>query len=352
MLLDQESPPISDDKNDKARHHSTYVSFGDEGVTATANSHGHLLQITRYFGNEIPRFFCVDLIDTPPPSSITDRMQKIQDYMREFDVGMKLHIEHPGDVDPHIWKANTEIPILDFVHDRWPRFVAATPKFNLSIQYLISEKTVYQIYNFRFRQREDFAKLPLLALNAMSQLRDLDSITAGDDHENYSDHLSTDKNYIIRTRTICQTAQNNQKTIALVITPLVNKRHQQLKHRPEIGDYQIILDEGALHPLKQEGTLEVILAYRLELISSSEIAHMSLISTEPVTTAQGLLKIPLETPVFSLDKDLNFNMRRNLEHILSVCSIPLSFDADGNNPSIALTCGDVSGHRVSATASL
>ncbi|PTB54328.1 hypothetical protein M431DRAFT_555750 [Trichoderma harzianum CBS 226.95] len=351
MTTNQESPPISDDKNDKVRHHSTYVSFGDEGVTATANSHGHLLQMTRYFGNEVPRFFCVDLIDTPPPSSITDRMQKIQDYLREFDVGMKLHIEHPGDVDPHIWKANTETPTLDFVHDRWPRFVTATPKFNLSIQYLISEKTVYQIYNFKFRQREDFTKLPLLALNAMSQLRHLDSITAGDDHENYSDHLSTDKNYIIRTRTICQTAQNNQKTIALVITPVVNKRHQQLKHRPEIGDYQIILDEGALHPLKQEGTLEVILAYRLELISSSEIAHMSLISTEPVTTAQGLLEIPFETPVFSLDKDLNFNMRRNLEHILSVCSIPLSFDVDGNNPSIALTCGDVSGHRVSATAS-
>ncbi|KAK4070280.1 hypothetical protein Trihar35433_4747 [Trichoderma harzianum] len=353
MTTNQESPPISHDKNDKSRRHSTYASFGDEGVTATANSHGRLLQITRYFGNEVSKFFCVDFIDIPPPSSITshNRMQKIQGYMRDPDIGMKLHIEHPEDVDPHIWKTNTKVPTLKFKHGRWPCFITATPKFNLSIQYLISEKIVYQIYKFKFRQPEDFSKNPLLALKAMSQLGDLDSITAGDDHKSYFDHLSTDKNYILRTRTICQTAQNNQKTIGLVITPLVNKRHQQLKPRPDIGDYQIILDEQTLDHLKKKGTLEVILAYRLELISSCEMAHMCLISTQSFTKAQALLKSPFEMPVFSLDKRLNFNMRRNLEHILSVCSIPLSSDVNGENPSIALTCGDVSGHRISATAS-
>lgn len=366
MLVEQEFTSISDDKNDKARHHSTYASFGDEGVTATANSHGHLLQITRYFGKKVSRFFCVDLIDIPPPTSITRRMQKIQDCIGDPNRGMRLHIEHSEDVDPRIWKANTEVPTLEFVHDRWPRFTTAAPKYNLSIQYIISEETVYQIYKFELHQAEDFSKIPLLALNARLRLRDLNFIAAGDgincglegdssqpfNHENCSDRLSPDNDCIIRTRNICQTTQDNQDTIALFITPLVNKRHQRLNPRPETGDYQIILDQQALHHLSKEGRLEVTLAYRLDLISSRETSHISLVSIESFSTAQALLEIPFEMPVFSQDEILNFNLRRNLEHILSVCSIPVSYDIDGDNPSIALTCGDISGHRVSATASL
>ncbi|KAL7957764.1 hypothetical protein V8C34DRAFT_284735, partial [Trichoderma compactum] len=121
-------------------------------------------------------------------------MQKIQENIRGPDIGMKLHIEHPEDVDSHIWKTNTEVPTLEFVHDRWPRFITATPKFNLTIEYLVSEKIVYQIYNFKLHQSEDYSNFPLLALNAISRLRDLNSITAGNDHESYSDHLSLSNN--------------------------------------------------------------------------------------------------------------------------------------------------------------
>lgn len=49
---------------------------------------------------------------------------------------------------------------------------------------------------------------------------------------------------------------------------------------------------------------------------------------------------------FSRDRHLDFIFRRNLEHILSVCSIPIG---DGK---IAITCGDISGHRVGPRASL
>jgi len=61
---------------------------------------------------------------------------------------------------------------------------------------------------------------------------------------------------------------------------------------------------------------------------------------------------------FSSHKNLDFVIRRNLEHILSVCSMPVLFKEDGDllvkdkNPTIALTCRDMAGHRVWQLASL
>ena len=49
---------------------------------------------------------------------------------------------------------------------------------------------------------------------------------------------------------------------------------------------------------------------------------------------------------FSNDSSLDYVFRRNLEHILSVCSIPIGLER------VAVTCGDVSGHRVGPRASL
>lgn len=60
---------------------------------------------------------------------------------------------------------------------------------------------------------------------------------------------------------------------------------------------------------------------------------------------------------FSPIKNRDYAFRRNLEHILSVCSIPIAVEQNKNTPSpqepaIAITCGDISGHRIGPRASL
>jgi hypothetical protein len=62
---------------------------------------------------------------------------------------------------------------------------------------------------------------------------------------------------------------------------------------------------------------------------------------------------------YVMDVDLDYATRRNLEHILSVCAIPVPLEPVWDNPkvvepepAIALTCGDMSGHRVCISASL
>jgi hypothetical protein len=60
---------------------------------------------------------------------------------------------------------------------------------------------------------------------------------------------------------------------------------------------------------------------------------------------------------FSPNKDLDYAFRRNLEHILSVCSIPIAIGQNRVTPSlrgpaVAITCGDIAGHRIGPRASL
>jgi hypothetical protein len=61
-------------------------------------------------------------------------------------------------------------------------------------------------------------------------------------------------------------------------------------------------------------------------------------------------KNPFRKIFFAQENGLDFAFRRNLEHILSVCSIPVA--GPQGNPSIAITCGDIAGHRVDSRASL
>lgn len=60
---------------------------------------------------------------------------------------------------------------------------------------------------------------------------------------------------------------------------------------------------------------------------------------------------------FSPIKNRDYAFRRNLEHILSVCSIPIAvkqnkYAPPPHEPAIAITCGDIAGHRVGPRASL
>jgi hypothetical protein len=60
---------------------------------------------------------------------------------------------------------------------------------------------------------------------------------------------------------------------------------------------------------------------------------------------------------FSPNEDMDYAFRRNLEHILSVCSIPIATDQNKNSrspqaPAVAITCGDIAGHRIGPRASL
>jgi hypothetical protein len=83
---------------------------------------------------------------------------------------------------------------------------------------------------------------------------------------------------------------------------------------------------------------------------------------EVMTALQEMSKVFCEETTFrkicfSAHKDLDYAFRRNLEHILSVCSIPISIEQNKvppslRGPAVAITCGDIAGHRIGPRASL
>ncbi|KAK4085532.1 uncharacterized protein Triagg1_522 [Trichoderma aggressivum f. europaeum] len=358
---DQKSTAVSDSKNEQITGCSTYASFGDKCVTATTNSHGHLLQITRYLNNEPSAFCCVDLTGILTSHRFTHRMQKLQNCCTDPNSGVGVRIEHSTNVDVHTEKTSEAVPKLDFVHDRWPHFVTTTPEFHLETQYFVSEKTVYQIYTLKLRQEVSIAEttniklflrnLSLKVNNDEKNSNSNNNDTQDSHYEEYSNHLSPEKNYIRRTRKIRNTVPGNQNVVALFITPFINKSPQKFHVEPKSGDCHIILENSVLKDLRNGKKVKVTLAYQLELISSGATEPKHSVSSESLSRIQTVLKEPSKIPALTQDDRFNVNLRRNLEHILSVCSIPVSSDADEKNPSIALTCGDISGHRISTEAS-
>ena len=124
--------------------------------------------------------------------------------------------------------------------------------------------------------------------------------------------------------------------------------------KPESGspNLQIPVDEDDWDSALKDGKLEVTVAFTLDLFNSeySPATLPSPVGPNQLDAARKMLTMEFSTIQLSDNPHLDFILWRNLEHILSVCSIPVH-DSD-NAPPIALTHGDIASHRVATTASL
>ncbi|UKZ53651.1 hypothetical protein TrVGV298_007448 [Trichoderma virens] len=377
-----EETSIPEDAHQQAKSRATYASFGDGRVTATANAYGHLLQITRYAEEEPSCFVCVDLEETPPPSSITERMVTLQSNIGRDDMGMRLIIEDYSGRDA--WEVKKTIPKMTFHHDRWPCFIRETTYFDQVIEYFVNGDTVYQIYTYTpnptVKERPIF---PNLSINDKMLIRDLDFLKSRNPQETnnstQNDSLQeTSDGYVIKKQ---KSNQNTESNVVLSIKSFINGIQQPIRGNriyplKKMDDY-----------LQENGAVQITLAYTLEIPRNNDDNITTSSSPQGGETLKQIVGIPLNTPFsipsFTTDKHLNFTLRRNLEHILSVCSIPIDNPpakvppiTDGVTidhppaevppitdgiavdelldkvPYIALTCGDISGHRISTAASL
>ncbi|KAJ4855312.1 uncharacterized protein T069G_10870 [Trichoderma breve] len=364
-----------------ARNRETYASFGEDGLTATANAHGHLIQITRYFGNEPSGFICVDLPEAPAPYYVTDRMKELQRFCEDSHKGMKLQLPEPLNnesqefeddnqpLDDGLkWGIGKDIPKIQFYHDRWPSFIAQNLWLDFEVQYFISAKTVYQTYTFSSVEGMEQMfpkKFPPLIISANLLLRHLDFVTEENPVNAWNSHSLSDKKaedrYIhdttLNTKAIfikhkdCETGPQGKKDAILFISPYIDHRSQSVSRTDQHVNYEIKIDEQAQRDLLKNKRVKVTLAYTLELASSTGIISSPL--SEGALPHLQPQDFAYKPPLFADDKHLNFTLRRNLEHILSVCSIPISIHKEPKDEiiPIALTCGDISGHRITKTAS-
>lgn len=155
--------------------------------------------------------------------------------------------------------------------------------------------------------------------------------------------------------------QQNHTAACLVVTVFANGVAQRLK-RVRRTKYEICLDHDAHDAYKKTSKLDISIAYTLRTLPKSTGWEQSLVNALQLRNAGERLSTPEHSSSarlrFSPHETLDFMIRRNLQHILSVCSIPVTCvvpdpetGIQREMEAIALTCGDVSGHRISSAAS-
>lgn len=144
------------------------------------------------------------------------------------------------------------------------------------------------------------------------------------------------------------------EAIGLVIAVFVDREAQQFK---DDGSISVSIPEHA-------NSLEVTVSYKLQLLCSKGNGWKSSLISASEICGPPLYQIPNHDPLFfSRNPQVDFTIRRNLEHILSVCSINtatkfiwntksrLFQESPSKEPAFALTCGEFAGHHIVSSAS-
>ncbi|OAP55761.1 hypothetical protein AYL99_09913 [Fonsecaea erecta] len=364
----------------------TSASYGHDGTTASVDSHGLLTQISRYLGAGRSGFFTLDTKATPPPYQVQERAKRLIDPSENDDsIGAIFEDSSPqlNDMFNDAWK-------LDFTHDRWPRYTHQLDDgLSVTCQHYVSNGIVFVRTRFHVNK--------VLETNAplFSGLK----LRPDEYHIRELDFLNTSSTFNISSQQQSHEPGPNQcsvilinngfepgdpseagdeylNAVCLIFAISVNGKVRELeKSQDWYGDCYRVKSSGEdnftvtpAHPV------EIVEAYRLQLVPREAdwkdcvISQADFLGIHDAFTTNLFRKLP-----FSRDSHLDFILRRNLEHILSVCSIPVPVtrpQSEGEkvdpppaeiaehgqgtrnkNYDVALTCGDLSGHRIVTSAS-
>lgn len=161
--------------------------------------------------------------------------------------------------------------------------------------------------------------------------------------------------------------QQELSVAALIISPFINGVAAELDddHRIELKE-DIVgarLEISIVYTLKifEQGTVDIL--KELKKPADLESVAKPTLDLAPAMAEVFKSESSFQRVYFAPSPRFDFAFRRNLEHILSVCSIPIYSDADADANAeklpfgwsglpIAITCGDIASHRVASRASL
>ncbi|KAF4961791.1 hypothetical protein FSARC_10087 [Fusarium sarcochroum] len=315
---------------------------------ATVNTAGVLLQVSRFFpGKESKTGFCVDSPSIVEPYFVIDRLETL--FSRATD-------PHSNDaidlyMDTTFEFSGPRTACAQVVNDRWPHFTLKTKDdISMETQYVASGGTVYQTVKLDFSQSSRKRELPKISGIKELLIRDLDFIDhanrfneAESDDSSYETRVS-DEGIFVRSHQISSEAH-----IVLFISVFFESRRLKFVKEGDDDPY-LQLSEEALKLFEDEGKFEITVAYTLDYLPRESLTLTTAVSPDCV-----LKQLKQETFVpqsFTQDPHLDRLLGQNLEYILSVCCIPVTSADNAGIRAIALTCGDLDGHRVATAASL
>ncbi|KAJ4127777.1 hypothetical protein NW768_008050 [Fusarium equiseti] len=353
-------------------------SFGDDGLTATASPSGRLLRMSRHFRGE--QFgYCVDHPSIPEPYQVVDRITSFLSSANDSDHNIGFY------PDQHSWVSDAKVS-ADLADDRWPIFEIQREndlreKETCKIKYSISEGAIYQTFEFS-NGRPPMVFMPSLLLRQLEFFDYSNNFNEAEkDDIGYQTHLLNEGKCIKRSHKL---GKDDNEHAALFVyafcnnTALTFEEHQDSIDKANEEDPSIEEQRKKDEAEKQEevdgegddgGEGDAgITCYRVsggdKVSKPTTVTFVYVLSME-TDEVESLPKLPKFTATLDVgntntskarklteDPNLDVALKRNLEYILSVCSIPIYPDArDDKEFAIALTCGDIDSHRVATAAS-
>lgn len=397
-----------------APNRETWCAFGDNGTTALVGAYGDLIQFGAYTGRGQSGLFTADRKRSEEPYWVNQRTAQLMEWAEdagpvEKHYGLQVYKALPDDWSRRILPPS-ELPELEWVNYRWPRF-KTLGELEVTTQWLAHDGLILQQTRISYSGPDSVnLRFRVPSGEDTMDIRDLDHVdrsypisvkykqTLGPNQyswiftyelEPLEENGSDVDDSITVISSIMQDGKLVQWTAPLDSSTTGSKAETTTDENPSLVWNSSLSAEG-------NHCTEIVIAYKMVLvplgpypswecftISADSMDVSGILSEEPTSPdslrlsdahgnsydVESPRSLP-ETPQASSDH-IEFVVRRQLEHILSNCSIPLDphtieRGSRKKRPSeasqeqstgdemvqIALTCGDMSFHRVSGSASL
>lgn len=323
------------------RNPDAYASFGDQGTTASVNVYGNLLRISGYLprNDSQSSMYSLDYANASPPYFVVDRAEDFQEACSNPMVGFGLRMKGYEYLEPGT-------PNLVFLGDRWPRIKYTVNGLSVTVQLLVNKGIVIQqfsVTNISESKAELDIVLDVAFVIQELQYMTLDILRTPSYQEGphgygavFVTNLGEDRKYIGAVVGIFR--NGDSLVLPKIELNAIDEPIPILTHLP----------------LKENETLELTAAYRLQSMNRESPWKEILLQSSDVDVNKIIEDTQTHLPEWpNLENEvLRWHLRRTLEHILSVCSIPLERCSDSHVRPVALTCGDFGDHRVSVPGSL
>lgn len=391
----------------------TYSSIGDQGTTASINAYGELIQFGRYLGARTSGLFVVDQTFGDPswePYMVVDRATGLQTRSRERRrITFGLEFPEVSLEDPRLSYLGYRWPRYEYRTEKCELAIQWMVRDGIVLQQCLLTNRADEDTNIQFEFNNPKYCMVIRDLDYLNGRNQFNESYGGYCHsvgpngysygvmhqfpppESQGGDVSTEREKKFRIAAVSPPG-----AVAVVVSIFLNGSAMKWSGRNTRWTHRLA---GSASP---SATMEVICAYKMVLLPESKASWQDAIIPAQSVNVSRFLREETQAPswftlsTIALPSDdkpgpdqkneedsgeapqttpprsatptshIEFLIRRNLENILSNCAIPLSYSSEREgdpqggesmDPSdsvvpTALTCGDMSGHRICTSASL
>ena len=312
-------PPEPQPQGKSDRRPAPFVSFGDRGTTASAGLYGSLIRICRPVPVHHLHSGMVALgpADDQQPCYASLRAAQFLRKAQSFTSGFGLRVLNA----PHP-QSSTK---TEFLADRWPVLTYSTNgDCRVTVKLWCQQNTTVQQIKILNPMRA--SEPPTVGLNVKFCMQDLDCLQKRDNLQIEYHRAPHGYGVIVMEKTT-ELGENHER-ICVLVSVFKNGKAQKINFKEK--DDLIIMPAFYGHEVEFTAVFKVIMSTRRPDWKQFMVSRTDVTCDLSPTIPAGM------ESCLSQDQQLIWHFRRNLEHLLSVCSVPVDLPALQGDSSISM----------------